>query len=167
MRSRRNLTTAEGVYDCALDMLALREHGGQDMFRKLVEKGADPGLAEETVDRLKQAGLIDELRYADAVYRGWLDKRFYGRQHLVMYLVKNGVEQVCQQEILSRFSDELEAQRAGAAAEMFCRKYAYKRFADRRRLWSCAAAFMANRGFGASYADVILGRFTQDFADEL
>lgn len=152
----------EAVYDCALRLLAIREHGGADMREKLLLKGANEKQAEAVVARLKKNGLIDEERYAWAVYHAWLSRKHYGRNHLLGTLTKKLVENSCRQKILDDFTDEMEEKHAEAAAEIFYTKYHKKKFEDRRKLWSTAAGFMVNRGFGPKYMELVLGRFKEE-----
>lgn len=161
MKNKKEFADADEVYDRALDLLSLREHGGDDMYEKLLLKGATRDQAQEVVVRLKQAGLIDELRYGQAVYRVWLAKECFGKAHLVGTLTKKLVDKSVWDDILSQFTDELEYQHAEVAAQMFHLKYKNKKFENRHKLWATAAAFMVNRGFGPNYMDLILGKFTE------
>ena len=160
MRTKKEFADVDAVYDRALDLLSLREHGGDDMYEKLLLKGATQEQAQEVVVRLKQAGLIDELRYGKAVYRVWLSKKHYGRAHLVGTLTKKLVDKSVWDEILTEFTDEIEEQHAQEAARMFCQKYSRKKFENRRKLWATAAAYMVNRGFGPNYMELVLSNFT-------
>ncbi len=159
-KSKREFATVEEVYDKALDLLSLRDHGGQDMYEKLLLKGATMEQAEAVVERLRKADLINESRYAMAVYRGWLAKKCYGRQHLIGTLTKKLVDKSVWGEILEQFTPELEEEHARAAADLFHRKYSSRNFSDRRKLWATAAAFMVNRGFGSNYMELALDRLT-------
>lgn len=152
----------EEVYDKALDLLSLRDHGGEDMYEKLLLKGATEEQAREVVIRLQKADLINERRYGLAVYRGWLSKKCYGRQHLIGTLTKKLVDKSVWNEIFEQFTPELEEQHAQEAADLFYVKYRNKKFDDKRKLWSTAAAFMVNRGFGSSYMELVLGRFSNE-----
>lgn len=159
-KSKREFATVEEVYDKALDLLSLREHGARDMYEKLLLKGATTEQAGEVVERLQQADLINESRYGMAVYRGWLAKKCYGRQHLIGTLTKKLVDRSVWGEILEQFTPELEEEHAKEAADLFHRKYRNKSFSDRRKLWAAAAAFMMNRGFGSGYMELVLDRLT-------
>lgn len=160
LRTKKEFADVDAVYDRALDLLSLREHGGDDMYEKLLLKGATQEQAQEVVVRLKQAGLIDELRYGKAVYRVWLSKKRYGRAHLVGTLTKKLVDKSVWDEILTEFTDEIEEQHAQEAARMFYQKYSRKKFENRRKLWTTAAAYMVNRGFGPNYMELVLSNFT-------
>ena len=162
MQSKKEFATTQEVYDKALDLLALRDHGEQDMYEKLILKGATTQQAREAVEQLKRAGLINELQYGMAVYRGWLAKASYGRQHLIGTLTKKLVAKSCWSEILENFTSELEEENARRAAEVFHNKYWNKHFENKRKLWATAAAFMVNRGFGADYMDLVLEKFQID-----
>jgi len=162
MNKTKEFTGVEEVYDKALDLLSLRDHGGEDMYEKLLLKGATEEQAREVVERLQRADLINEHRYGLAVYRGWLAKKCYGRQHLIGTLTKKLVAKFVWDEILEQFTPELEEQHARQAADLFYMKYRNKKFDDKRKLWATAAAFMVNRGFGSGYMELVLGRFVEE-----
>lgn len=158
---RKEFTSVEEVYDKALDLLSLRDHGGEDMYEKLLLKGATSEQAREVVNRLQAADLINELRYGQAVYRGWLNKKCYGKQHLIGTLTKKLVDKSVWNEILEQFIPELEEQHAQEAADLFYLKYRNKKFDNKRKLWATAAGFMVSRGFGSSYMELVLERFDE------
>lgn len=162
MNKQKKFADDEDVYECALRMLALREHGGADMREKLLLKGVTEEQADKIVLRLKAAGLINEKRYALAVYHYWLTKKHYGRNHLLGTLTKKLVDNDCRSMILEEFTDDMEEKHALVAAELFYSKYCKKKFENKRKLWATAAAFMVNRGFGPKYMDLVLTKFTQE-----
>ena len=100
--------SAQEAYDCALNLLSYRDFSKQRMQERLRRKGADAAQAEEAVAKLEDYNLINDERYASRVYEGWLNKRYYGRQHLAAELAKRGLGPELSQEILARFTPELE-----------------------------------------------------------
>ncbi len=49
----------------ALDALARRDHASADLRRKLLDKGYDPVLIGEVIERLRADKLVDDRRYVE------------------------------------------------------------------------------------------------------
>ena len=160
--------SAQEAYDCALNLLSYRDFSKQKMLERLQQKGADEEQAEEAIEKLQEYGLINDERYANRVYEGWLNKRCYGRQHLAAELAKRGIDSELSQEIMARFTPELEAEHAACAAELFKQRNqaklaqaqreelsAQERMLARRKIYVAAGRFLASRGFSARYMQVL------------
>jgi regulatory protein len=50
--------------ECALDLLARRDHGEEELRRKLRRRGFAEGEIDETLGRLREKGYVDDRRYA-------------------------------------------------------------------------------------------------------
>ena len=166
--SKEKFTSAQEAYDCALNLLSYRDFSDKKMKERLQLKGADEEQAEEAITKLQHYGLLDERRYAARVYEGWLNKRCYGRQHLRAELVKRGIRAELIQEVLERFTPELEAQQAGYAAELFIERNrsklaqaqnenldAQSKQLLQNKIYGAAGRFMAARGFSARYTQIL------------
>lgn len=159
--SKKTFENAEQVYDYALNLLALRDYSGNDMLAKLMQKGAEQHMAEAAVVKLKEYNFINEERYAQKVYEYWLDKRCYGRQHLLAELHKKNVSELYIPQILEQLTDETEAERAEIASEIFLRRNAKKIKSseeNNNKIYAAAARFMAARGFSTRYIHVIMDK---------
>lgn len=53
----------------AMDLLARREHGVEELARKLKQKGLPVELVEEAVGQLESDGLVSDVRYCEGVIR--------------------------------------------------------------------------------------------------
>ena len=160
--------SAQEAYDCALNLLSYRDFSKQRMQERLRRKGADAAQAEEAVAKLEDYNLINDERYASRVYEGWLNKRYYGRQHLAAELAKRGLGPELSQEILARFTPELEEQHAANAAALFAQRNGERiaearsseltpqeRMALQKKLYAAAGRFLASRGFSARYMQIL------------
>lgn len=49
-----------------MDFLARREYGRTELVRKLIDKGFEPDVAAQAVDRLSEEGLQSDARFAEA-----------------------------------------------------------------------------------------------------
>ena len=157
--SKEKFASAQEAYNCALNLLSYRDFSDKKMKERLQLKGADEEQAEQAIAKLQ--------RYAARVFEGWLNKRSYGRQHLRAELVKRGIRPELVQEVLERFTPELEAQQADNAAALFVQRNQAKiaqagqaalgpqeRALLNKKLYAAAGRFMAARGFSAEYMQV-------------
>ena len=86
--------------DCALRVLALRDHSEAELSRKLKEKGFEPEGIEASLARLRELGYLDDARFA----RGFAESairngRGYGAR-LKLELARRGVAPAIVQETL-------------------------------------------------------------------
>ena len=58
-----------GIRRAAMDLLARREHGVQELARKLQQRGADPEQVQVELQRLQEEGLLCEQRYLASYIR--------------------------------------------------------------------------------------------------
>lgn len=71
----------EGLFDYAVRLLARRAHSTEEMRQRLLRRGADPCLVEQTIRRLRELGYLDDRTFAlnRATYRRtahhWSDRR--------------------------------------------------------------------------------------------
>lgn len=154
------LSNAQQVFSCALDLLSYRDFSEARLRERLREKGAeDDALVDEAIAKLKDYNLLNEERYAQRVYEAWLAKRVYGRQHLQAELYKRGVAPEAQRLVLEQFTDDVEAEQAENAAQLFLQKNR-KKLAEAqgfdKKLYAAAGRFLMARGFSARYLSVIV-----------
>lgn len=163
-RPKLQLETEQQTYNYALNLLSYRDHSQKEMRQKLSRKGASLEQIQNSIEKLTDYGIMDEERFAQRVYEAWLAKRCYGKQHLIAELKKKGVPQEYVNNILEQFTPELEAERAEIAAQQFC-KVNQKKIAlglnsndpkEKQKLYAAAGRYLAARGFGGSYMEVLL-----------
>lgn len=137
---KKNKRTAR---DIAHDLLSRREHTNEELYRKLLLRGVSESEARTVVDRLTEAGIVDDRRACDVFLRSELLKKPQGRIRLRLSLAKRYVPAVIIQEYLEPLDDaweEAEAKRAAKVWLRMCRKRENKKEALVRHLRS--------RGFG-------------------
>lgn len=128
----------------ALYYLSLRDYGSGELVQKLCRVGFDHVLAEITVNRLVDIGLIDDIRYAGMLARDMSTRKMYPKRRIAMVLREKGFHSDIIDEILLQLPPEEEQQ----ALELL-RKKGYNGAADyvtREK----ALAMLARYGF--SYA---------------
>jgi len=80
--------------DCrkrAMDLLARREHGCEELTRKLVSKGFDAELASEVISTLESDGLVADERFAEAFARSRVN-RGQGPRRIELELRERGIK---------------------------------------------------------------------------
>ena len=145
MPETAELTSAR---EAALRLLERTRRTRSDLARRLRDKGHEPGVVIETLDRLAAVGLVDDVEYARAFLAGRWGRRPSGWRRLEQQLRAKGVAPddiaAARYRIEEREgpADEVTAaRRVIVAAE---RRYAALEPRQRRqRLW----ALLSRRGF--------------------
>ena len=153
---RNKLDSFEQVYGYAMNLLNYRDYSGKDMLLKLKSKGASEEDALKAVAKLKDNRFIIEEHYAQQVFRAWLSKKTYGRQHLALELYRKNVAEECVPQIMVAFTDELELVNAEHATKEFISRNRRKLQNFDDKLVAAAGRFMTNRGFATRYIQVLL-----------
>lgn len=97
-RSRRR--EAPSAKARAVEFLSRREHGAQELKRKLIAKGVDADEAVQAVDALAADGWQSDLRYAQAVTRARASQG-YGPRRITYELSQAGVDDAVVREALA------------------------------------------------------------------
>ena len=93
-------------FDCALRVLALRDHSEAELRRKLKQKGYQAEESEQTLARLRELGYLDDARFARQFAASALrNGRGYGAR-LKLELARRGVAEALIREALSELSQE-------------------------------------------------------------
>lgn len=88
------MTRTEGgaaVREAALRLLERSRRTRLDLARRLREKGHEPAVVDETLDRLAAVGLVDDVEYARAFLAGRWGRRPAGWRRLEQQLRAKGV----------------------------------------------------------------------------
>ena len=155
-KPKNKLDSFEQVYGYAMNLLNYRDYSSKDMLLKLKSKGANEDDAQNAVAKLTEHRFINEEHYAQQVYRAWLSKKTYGRQHLAMELYRKNVAEDCVPEIMAAFTAEDELLNAERATKEFISRNRRKLQNFDDKLVAAAARFMTNRGFATRYIQVLL-----------
>lgn len=137
------------TYERALDMLEARARGVDELRRLLVRKGEPPAEVDETIERLKRAGLLDDAAYARQLARSKALGGGASRRRIQQELARRGVaREVSTEAIATVFEGEsVDEQKLieRAAAKKLRTLARLDAPTRRRRLYG----FLARRGFDA------------------
>jgi regulatory protein len=141
----RELRRARAV-DAALRAVARREQSAAELDRRLERRGVAAGLREETVGRLEEVGLVDDVRFARRLAES-LAERGHGDAAIRWRLERDGVAAETAADALASLPDERERARLIVAA---------------RGAGPRTARGLARRGFGEEAVEEALGPVIAD-----
>jgi len=148
-KSKKELTTYSEAYSFALDKLSIRDYSQKELEGKLQGRGCPSAVLKEVMTKLLECKFINEEKYAELVYRGWVSKKYYGRLHLKQYLMKKNVREDYQQNILHEFTPAEETDRAEAFLRLQLPKLRMKYKTQEEKLRGAVARALSSRGFGS------------------
>jgi regulatory protein len=132
----------EVTYLKALHFLSYRPRSAAEVHQNLIKRGVPETLAQETVERLQRAGLVNDEAFA----RAWAENRSAfrprGRALLNLELRRKGLSDETVQSVLAEQADEETL--ALEAARKYMRRLAGLDWPEFRRK---LGGFLARRGF--------------------
>ncbi len=139
--------------DSAVRSLGQREHGRQELERKLRSKGHDAELIERVMDYLLEHDLQSDARFTEGLIRSRI-QRGYGPMKIRQELATKGVGDQALEGQLTEPSEFWES----VAADSLARKFG--RPPESRDEWGKQARFLARRGFPSDVIYRVLGAQT-------
>ena len=140
--SLKTADEGEVAYQKALHFLSYRPRSSAEVRQNLIKRGVNEGLTEETVNRLKEAGLLNDESFA----RAWVENRNAfrprGKPALRVELRRKGLNDEIVQSVLDTQVNE-EAL-AFEAARKYARRLAGLEWQEFHRK---LGGFLARRGF--------------------
>lgn len=137
--------------EAALRLLRVRPRSAQELRTRLLARGFDPDISEETIGRLRNAGLIDDEAFARRLTEQMLRRGGGGRRLFESRLARAGIDP----EIRRRILDELLRDHDPVEDAMMLLRQRFKRSeggdwhdaSARRRMIGRARGLLARRGF--------------------
>lgn len=149
------------AYDRAVRFLGYRPRSIAEVRQYLLEHAVPASVAETVIQRLQQAGYLDDEGFA----RFWVDNRQQfrprGERALRQELRRKGVDDAIIDAAIARVGgDEEEA--AYALVRSRCQRW---RDLERRAFWQKGAAFLARRGYAYEVIETVLRRLWQELQE--
>jgi len=128
----------------ALKLLHYRSRSEKEMTWRLRKKGFDANGVSNTVEYLKDAGLIKDEELASELLRTSLKNKYLGRKGVKMFLLRRGIKKDLVNETLSGLSENIEKDTAQRHVEKKLRTLkSYPRDTIKKRIWG----MLQRRGF--------------------
>ena len=121
--ARRNKTTCPSAYDAALSYLSPKARTVREVELKLDEGSYSEGEIMQTVDRLKEAGLLDDEKYARDFIDSRLSSKPVSRFRLREQLRAHHVPEEIIREALDEVEPGTEFENAVAVVKKFARQF--------------------------------------------
>lgn len=93
------------AYQYALYCLDFRDYSERDMLRKLVGTYKNEALCRAVVEKLEQAGIIDDERYAEKLARKLVEARKYGFRRAKRELLAKGIGEDIAEDALGQYRE--------------------------------------------------------------
>lgn len=113
-------STRRRAVDRALYQLGFRDHGEQELLQKLTRSFPRPA-AEAAVARMKELGLVDDLRFARLFARDRIVTRGYALPRIRQELLKKGVQRDAVEQALRELKEETDT--VGQIEEILSRRF--------------------------------------------
>ncbi len=167
-RAGRALVDAAGMlatYDRAVGLLAVQGRSARDLERTLKQRGEPVPNIAAAIERLTEAGLIDDASYARQLARSRVSGRGDSRRRVAQVLAQKGVaREVVQEAVTEVFEDEA-VDEEGLAESAGRKKLRSLGGLDaptkRRRLYG----YLARRGHDADVIRRVMARVLETGAD--
>jgi len=143
--------SAEHALKYSFTLLAYRDRSEKELYERLLHKGFSEKVVIDTVSCLIGKGLIDDLRFAEALKRDAIERKFLGQRGIRNYLVGKGISG----EMADAFSgdDDVELY---TAIKFVDKKMRRIQITDEDRLKRKLMGMLARRGFSFDTIDKAL-----------
>ncbi len=151
----------ERALQYALRLLSYRARSEKELRQRLEQKGWDQTIIQETLDRLRQNGLLDDSRFA----RDWIENRqtFRPRGTRLLYqeLRQKGVDDQTIQQALTGIDEE-------AAAQALARRQAQRlKSAPPHVFHQKLIAYLIRRGFSYELANTVSQNIWEELTNKM
>ena len=136
----------------ALYYLSNRDYGSSELIQKLCLAGIERTLAQETVYRLCESGLINDERYAMMMARDMQERKLYPKRRIAMALREKGFSS----EIISLAVDALPDEEEEQALALLQKKRIFMINDNKQR--DRVLAMLARYGFSYAVSSRVLSR---------
>ncbi|MDM7860094.1 regulatory protein RecX [Alteromonas sp. ASW11-36] len=129
------------IYNSAVRMLSMREHGTKELHDKLVAKGFIATTVDEVICQLLEQRLVCDERYVEMVFRSALHKG-HGPNRVTQSLYQKGIERY----LIENHLETTEVDWWALAVEVKQKKFGSNRAEDWQQKQK-QQRFLHNRGF--------------------
>lgn len=158
MQSKKKLEQPADIRRAAMDLLARREHGVQELAQKLRLRGADENLLGAELQRLVDEGLLCEQRYVESHIRS-RSASGRGPMRIREELTQRGLRK----DLVSQALDEADEDWEQNLRELWQRKFGIAP-ADPKS-YAKQARFLIYRGYAPAQVQKLLRSVAKDLED--
>lgn len=93
------------AYQRALYLLDYRDYSAKEMYDKLIDTYKSEKLCGAVLEKLKGAGLIDDVRYAGNMARKLVISKRFGRRRALRELTTKGIDRFTAEDALEEYDE--------------------------------------------------------------
>jgi regulatory protein len=93
------------AYQRALYLLDYRDYSAKEMYDKLIDTYKSEKLCGAVLEKLKGAGLIDDVRYAGNMARKLVISKRFGRRRALRELTMKGIDRFTAEDALEEYDE--------------------------------------------------------------
>jgi len=128
----------------ALRLLGYRPRSRKELKDRLGRKGFNDEHINSVIESLENAGFISDEILARELFRGAVERKYFGKKGVEQLLLKRGIEKEIVNECVSALTREIEEEAAARLVEKKLKTLKnYPEDVVKRRLWST----LQRRGF--------------------
>ncbi len=142
------------AHDIVMRQLAMADRSREQVQTALAQREVPNDIAQETLDRFEEAGLIDDEAFARAFTHSRLEYKRTSRRAIAVDLQRKGVSRALAEEAVSEISEEEELSNAVALAQKKLAQASGNPATLRQRTY----AMLARRGFSPSICAMALAK---------
>ncbi len=142
----QSLSEGKITRDRAFKLLSARSYTAKGLYNKLLQYG-QPEVCQQTVHRMEELGLINDVDYAHAFARDLYNLRGFSKIRIITELVQKGIDRDLAKEATEQFDWQEDISRI---EEILEKKYRGKLDDPKER--NRAYQYLARQGF--SYGDI-------------
>lgn len=129
------------AFNKAVELLAMREHSRREIIIKLIQRGYDKAIAEETADRLSEYGYLSDERFARLYAAELKERKKLGKVRIKQELLRKGIDRDVIENVLSETEENPEEE----IANLLRKKY--PRFSENEKVKNRAINALIRYGY--------------------
>ena len=143
----------QSCFDSALNFITATIKTEKEIVDKLVKKGYLLEIANETVEKLKNYGYIDDFDYANRYVETY--KKTQGKRLIALKLKQKGVSEEDTEKAVSSIENQSEH------AYILAQKYMKNKLVDKKNLQKCYK-YLLSKGFDHDECKFVVEKFNSD-----
>lgn len=143
----------QSCFDSALNFITATIKTEKEIVDKLVKKGYLLEIANETVEKLKNYGYIDDFDYANRYVETY--KKTQGKRLIALKLKQKGVSEEDAEKAVSSIENQSEQ------AYILAQKYMKNKLVDKKNLQKCYK-YLLSKGFDYDECKFVVEKFNSD-----
>jgi regulatory protein len=148
METKRRRLDSDGLWEYAVRILGGRAHSSGELRQKLKSRAERQGDVETTISRLKEAGYLDDRKFAEAFAATRLEDRQFGRMRVLRDLRQRHVAPTLAERTVSQVYQNVDE-------EALVENYVRRKFRSAAR----EGLFQDDREMASAYAKLLRAGF--------